>query len=65
MTTVEDLRDAYGRTWQIEPLPTYGAAAWRKVAHPRLGWGTVVAASLDELAAKLAGKDDSRRTSKV
>ncbi|MFI9598181.1 hypothetical protein [Nonomuraea sp. NPDC052265] len=66
MTTVEELRDAYGKTWEIEPLPTYGAAAWRKIERPRIGhWlNTVIAGSLDELAAKLAQQDGPRPTSK-
>ncbi|MET7328022.1 hypothetical protein [Nonomuraea sp. NPDC005650] len=62
MTTVEELRNKYGTTWEICTELAYGAAAWRRtyLAPAALGRHRVnvmCAGGLDGLAERLATQE--------
>ncbi|MFF4620899.1 hypothetical protein [Nonomuraea jabiensis] len=62
MTTVDELRKKYGKTWEICAELAYGAAAWRhtNLAAAELGRHRVnvmCAGDIDVLAGKLAEQE--------
>ena len=59
MVTEEELRDVYGKTWELCSLPTWGAAAWRRSFLPCTSLtegrkNVLLAGSLDALKRMLA-----------
>jgi hypothetical protein len=66
VTSVDGLRAAYGRTWEISTELVCGVAAWRHANLPRTlfdgGLVNIICASdLNELSDKLAEQDGRQR----
>lgn len=60
--TEEELRDVYGKTWELCSLPTWGAAAWRRSFLPCTSLtegreNVLLAGSLDALKTMLAQQE--------
>jgi hypothetical protein len=66
VTSVDELRAVYGRTWEVSTELVCGVAAWRHANLPRTMFNAglinvICASDLDELADKLAEQDDRQR----